>query len=44
MKKLVLAALLAGVAFGTQAAEKIRFASSATYPPFESLNSDSTLR
>lgn len=43
MKKLVLAALLAGVAFGTQAAEKIRFASSATYPPFESLNSDNQI-
>ncbi|HBH68793.1 MAG TPA: arginine ABC transporter substrate-binding protein, partial [Erwinia persicina] len=43
MKKLVLAALLASVAFGTQAADKIRFASSATYPPFESLNSDNQI-
>ena len=43
MKKLVLAALLASVALGTQAAEKIRFASSATYPPFESLNSDNQI-
>lgn len=43
MKKLVLAALLASVAFGTQATDKIRFASSATYPPFESLNSDNQI-
>jgi len=43
MKKLVLAALLASVAFGTQAADKIRFASSATYPPFESLHSDNQI-
>jgi len=43
MKKLVLAALLASVALGTQAADKIRFASSATYPPFESLNSDNQI-
>lgn len=43
MKKLVLAAMLASIAFGTQAAEKIRFASSATYPPFESLNSDNQI-
>ncbi|MTD26653.1 arginine ABC transporter substrate-binding protein [Erwinia sorbitola] len=43
MKKIVLAALLASVAFGTQAADKIRFASSATYPPFESLNSDNQI-
>ncbi|WP_369012181.1 transporter substrate-binding domain-containing protein [Erwinia pyrifoliae] len=43
MKKIVLAALLASVAFATQAAEKIRFASSATYPPFESLNGENQI-
>lgn len=43
MKKLVLAALLASVASGALAADKIRFASSATYPPFESLNSDNQI-
>lgn len=43
MKKVILAALLASAAFGTQAAEKIRFASSATYPPFESLNSENQI-
>lgn len=43
MKKIVLAALLASVTFAPQAAEKIRFASSATYPPFESLNSENQI-
>ncbi|WOA51836.1 arginine ABC transporter substrate-binding protein [Dickeya solani] len=43
MKKLVLAALLAGATFSTMtfnamAADTIRFAASATYPPFESLD------
>ncbi|ATZ94248.1 arginine ABC transporter substrate-binding protein [Dickeya fangzhongdai] len=43
MKKLVLAALLASTAFSTMifnatAADTIRFAASATYPPFESLD------
>ncbi|RPD94419.1 arginine ABC transporter substrate-binding protein [Candidatus Pantoea deserta] len=39
MKKWILAAALASLAMSAHAAEKIRFASSATYPPFESLNS-----
>lgn len=43
MKKLLLATLLASVTFGTFAADKIRFASSATYPPFESLGSDNQI-
>ncbi|MDU2734298.1 MAG: transporter substrate-binding domain-containing protein, partial [Mixta calida] len=43
MKKWLLAAMLAGVAMNAGAAEKIRFASSATYPPFESLNSDNQI-
>lgn len=43
MKKIILAALIASTAFGAQAAEHIRFASSATYPPFESLNSENQI-
>lgn len=43
MKKLVLAAVLASVTFGSFAADKIRFASSATYPPFESLDSNNQI-
>ncbi|MFB5181479.1 lysine/arginine/ornithine ABC transporter substrate-binding protein [Erwinia amylovora] len=43
MKKIVLAALLASVTFAPQAAEKIRLASSATYPPFESLNGENQI-
>ncbi|MFS2223426.1 arginine ABC transporter substrate-binding protein [Pantoea sp. B65] len=43
MKKLLLTALLASVAFSASAAEKIRFASSATYPPFESLDSNNQI-
>lgn len=38
MKKIFAALLLAGMAFSASAAETIRFASSATYPPFESLD------
>ncbi|PKH24312.1 arginine ABC transporter substrate-binding protein [Enterobacterales bacterium CwR94] len=43
MKKLLLAGLLAGMAFTAQAAETIRFASSATYPPFESLDGNNQI-
>ncbi|MBP2170578.1 arginine transport system substrate-binding protein [Erwinia toletana] len=43
MKKVLLAALLASVAFSASAAEKIRFAASATYPPFESLDSNNQI-
>lgn len=38
MKKLLLAAMLATAAFNAAAADKISFGSSATYPPFESLD------
>ncbi|ARA76790.1 arginine ABC transporter substrate-binding protein [Pectobacterium brasiliense] len=43
MKKLVLATLLAGIAFNSTAADTIRFASSATYPPFESLDASNEI-
>ena len=43
MKKWIVAATLASLALSAQAAEKIRFASSATYPPFESLNHENQL-
>ena len=44
MKKLLLAAtVLAGIAFNASAAETIRFASSATYPPFESLDASNQI-
>jgi len=34
MKKWIVAATLASLALSAQAADKIRFAASATYPPF----------
>ena len=43
MKKWMIAAVLVSLAVSAQAAEKIRFATSATYPPFESLNSDNQI-
>lgn len=43
MKKWILAAALATMAMSAHAAEKIRFASSATYPPFESLNRENQI-
>ncbi|MBS0969727.1 arginine ABC transporter substrate-binding protein [Chimaeribacter arupi] len=43
MKKLLLAALLSGVAFTAGAADTIRFASSATYPPFESMDANNQI-
>ena len=43
MKKLVLAALLATVAAGAQAADKISFGVSATYPPFESMDANNKI-
>ncbi|WP_409160069.1 arginine ABC transporter substrate-binding protein [Pectobacterium sp. B2J-2] len=43
MKKLVLATLLAGITFNATAADTIRFASSATYPPFESLDANNEI-
>jgi len=43
MKKWIVAATLASLALSAQAADKIRFAASATYPPFESLNRENQL-
>ncbi|PWC18662.1 arginine ABC transporter substrate-binding protein [Brenneria roseae subsp. roseae] len=43
MKKLLIATLLAGVTFSATAADNIRFASSATYPPFESLDANNEI-
>jgi arginine transport system substrate-binding protein len=43
MKKLMVCALLAGMSFTATAAETIRFASSATYPPFESMDSNNQI-
>ncbi|WP_038908203.1 arginine ABC transporter substrate-binding protein [Dickeya oryzae] len=43
MKKLILAALLASTTFSALATETIRFAASATYPPFESLDANNQI-
>ena len=43
MKKLLLAAMLATAAFSATAADKINFGSSATYPPFESLDASNQI-
>lgn len=44
MKKLIVAAVLAGMAYSaTASSETVRFASSATYPPFESLDANSEI-
>lgn len=43
MKKWILAAALATLTLSAHAAETIRFASSATYPPFESLDRDNQI-
>ncbi|MBW7982340.1 arginine ABC transporter substrate-binding protein [Enterobacillus tribolii] len=43
MKKLLACALLAGMTFTASAADTIRFASSATYPPFESLDANNQI-
>ncbi|MFP1851814.1 arginine ABC transporter substrate-binding protein [Lonsdalea quercina] len=43
MKKWVLATLLAGMTFGATAANSIRFASSATYPPFEFMDANNQI-
>ncbi|MCZ7835117.1 arginine ABC transporter substrate-binding protein ArtJ [Atlantibacter hermannii] len=43
MKKLLLAAILSTVAISAGAAEKISFGSSATYPPFESLDANNQI-
>jgi arginine transport system substrate-binding protein len=43
MKKLILAAMFATTAISAAAADKISFGSSATYPPFESLDASSQI-
>ncbi|MEA1064603.1 arginine ABC transporter substrate-binding protein [Erwinia sp. HR93] len=43
MKKLLLAVTLATIAYNASAGEKIRFASSATYPPFESMSANNQI-
>lgn len=43
MKTLLLAAMLATAAFSAAAADKISFGSSATYPPFESLDASNQI-
>lgn len=42
MKKVLIAALIAGFSLSATAAETIRFATEASYPPFESI--DATTR
>ncbi|MGD8203657.1 arginine ABC transporter substrate-binding protein [Pantoea sp. FN0305] len=43
MKKIVLAALLAGISLSASAAETIRFATEASYPPFEFVDSNNKI-
>ena len=43
MKKFILAAMFATAAFNVSAADKINFGSSATYPPFESLDANNQI-
>lgn len=43
MKKLLLATILSGMVFSATAAETIRFAASATYPPFESIGANNEI-
>ncbi|MCT6590040.1 arginine ABC transporter substrate-binding protein [Pantoea dispersa] len=43
MKKWIVAAVMATLAMNAYAAEKIRFAASATYPPFESLDQNNQI-
>lgn len=43
MKKFLVCALLAGMTFTAGAADTVRFASSATYPPFESLDANNQI-
>ena len=43
MKKIVLAALLAGISFTASAAETIRFATEASYPPFEFVDANNKI-
>ncbi|MEN5016134.1 arginine ABC transporter substrate-binding protein [Erwinia sp. Eh17-17] len=44
MKKIVIAALLAGFSLSASAAQTIRFATEASYPPFEFMDSDNKIQ
>ncbi|WP_159567481.1 arginine ABC transporter substrate-binding protein [Budvicia diplopodorum] len=44
MKKLLVATLLTGLSLSAAAAEKIRFATEASYPPFEFFGTDNTIQ
>ena len=44
MKKLLVATLLASISLSAAAAEKIRFATEASYPPFEFVGADNTIQ
>jgi len=44
MKKVVLAALLASISLGASAAQTIRFATEASYPPFEFVDADNKIQ
>ncbi|MGL6018806.1 MAG: arginine ABC transporter substrate-binding protein [Gibbsiella quercinecans] len=44
MKKLFIAAVLAGISISAAAAETIRFATEASYPPFEFVNADNQIQ
>lgn len=44
MKKLLIASLIAGMSLSAAAAEKIRFATEASYPPFEFMDANNQIR
>ncbi|MFC7776618.1 arginine ABC transporter substrate-binding protein [Pantoea sp. GCM10028869] len=44
MKKIVIAALLAGMSLSASAAQTLRFATEASYPPFEFVDSDNKIQ
>ncbi|MFC0229227.1 arginine ABC transporter substrate-binding protein [Serratia aquatilis] len=44
MKKLIIAAVLAGISVSASAAETIRFATEASYPPFEFIGADNKIQ
>ncbi len=43
MKKLIIAAVLAGISVSASAAETIRFATEASYPPFEFIDASNKI-
>ncbi len=43
MKKVLIAALIAGFSLSATAAETIRFATEASYPPFESIDANNQI-